>query len=392
MAGERPEDAIVVPGISAPSTVACLRSLGNRGIRTVVVSEDSDTPAFASKYCDETVSTSDPHQDMEQYGQLLLDLASRESVRTLIPVREPDVYHLAKHKDEFAEYVGTPWPDFEQLRLVQDRKRLFEIAESAGVGVPETRLLTEWDRWDQQTIVKSRYNIVVSDNEARYPGVEYVDPASTLDTGSLVEEMGHEPIAQEYMSDPSEYGFFALFENGSPVATFQHRQRRGYKYSGGPSAFREAVDVPELRDAGIRLLEELDWHGLAMVEFKRDDGEFKLMEINPRFWSSLPFSVKAGIDFPYHYYQLANGDDVDAEGTYDAGTAGHLIRGEISYLASVFFHESALAERPSPLSAFNTVGSSLLQHPRFDYLDFDDPGPFVRDMRRTVKNTLVSLL
>jgi len=392
MSSERPEDAIVVPGIAAPSTVACLRSLGKREIRTIVVSEDSNTPAFASKYCDETVRTSDPNQDMEQYGQLLLDLASRESVRTIIPVREPDVYHLAKHKNEFAEHVGTPWPDFEQLRAVQDRKRLFEIADSASVGVPETRLLTDWDNWDQKTIVKSRYNIVVSDNEAHYPGVEYIDPDSTPDTAALVEEMGHEPIAQEYMSDPSEYAFFALFEDGSPVATFQHRQRRGYKYSGGPSAFREAVHIPELRDAGIRLLEALDWHGLAMVEFKRDDGGFKLMEVNPRFWSSLPFSVKAGVDFPYHYYQLANGGAVDAEASYDAGTAGHLIRGEISYLASVFSHESPLAERPNLLSAFNTVGSSLLQHPRFDYLDIDDPGPFVQDMRRTVKDTILQSL
>jgi predicted ATP-grasp superfamily ATP-dependent carboligase len=392
MSSERPEDAIVVPGISAPSTVACLRSLGNRGIRTIVVSEDSDTPAFSSKYCDETVRTSDPNEDLERYGRLLVDLASRDSVRTIIPVREPDIYYLAKHKDEFETHVGTPWPDFDQLQAVQDRKRLFEIAEAASVGVPETTLLTDWEHWDRKTIVKSRYNIVVSDNQARYPGVQYVAPTESPDTVSLVEEMGHEPIAQEYMSDPSEYALFALFEDGSPVATFQHRQRRAYKYSGGPSAFREAVHIPELREAGIRLLEELDWHGLAMVEFKRDDGEFKLMEVNPRFWSSLPFSVTAGVDFPYHYYQLANGVSVDEDDGYDVGTAGHLVRGEISYLFSVFFHESPLVERPRPLSAFQTVGSSLLQHPCFDYLNLDDPKPFIQDMRRTIKKTVTERL
>ncbi len=388
MLRESTEDAVVVPGIAAPSTIACLRSLGKRGVRTIVVSEDSETPAFASKYCDETVRTTDPNEDMDQYGRLLLDLASRESVQTIIPVREPDIYHLANRKAEFAEHVGTPWPDFERLERVQDRKRLFEIAESAGVGVPETRLLSEWDRWDEQTIVKSRYNIVVADNEAHYPGVEYIEPNSTPDTAALIEEMGHEPIAQEYMSDSAEYGFFALFDNGSPVATFQHRQIRAYKYSGGPSAFREAVHIPELKRAGLRLLDALDWHGLAMVEFKRDDGEFKLMEINPRFWSSLPFSVTAGVDFPYHFYQLAGGESVDAADGYDVGAAGHLVRGEVSYLASVLFHDSSLAERPSPLSALNTVGSSLFHHPRFDYLDLDDPKPFVQDIRRTIKNTV----
>jgi len=357
-------------------------------VRTVVVSEDSRTPAISSKYCDETVRTVDPNTDMRQYGRLLLDLASRQSVRTIIPVREPDIYVLAERREEFGEYVGTPWPDFETLEKVQDRRRLFEIAESASIAVPETRLLTDWDNWDQRTIVKSRYNIIVADNEAHYPGVEYIDPSTAPDTAKLIDEMGHEPIAQEYMSDPAEYGFFALFDEGSPVTTFQHRQVRGYKYSGGPSAFREAVHIPDLQDAGLRLLEALDWHGLAMVEFKRDDGEFKLMEVNPRFWSSLPFSVRAGVDFPYQYYRLATGASVDETEHYDVGTAGHLIRGEIGYLLSLFFHETPLADRPDPVSAFNTIGSSLLQHPRFDYLDPDDPKPFVRDIQRMMRNAV----
>lgn len=392
MVAESREDTIVVPGIEAPSTVACLRSLGRRGVRTIVVSEERDTPAFSSKYCDEAVRMSDPNDNMGQYERLLLDLASRNSVRTIIPVRESDVYILAKRKEEFAKYIGTPWPDFEHLQKVQDRKRLFEIAESASVGVPETTLLSEWDKWDQETIVKSRYNIIVSENEAHYPGVQYIDPSSDPDTTSLVSEMGHEPIAQEYMSDPSEYGFFALFEDGAPVATFQHRQIRAYKYSGGPSAFRQAVDIPELKAAGLRLLEALDWHGLAMVEFKKDDGEFKLMEVNPRFWSSLPFSVKAGVDFPYYYYQLATGESVDADGHYDVGAAGHLVRGEIGYLLSLFFHKSPLAERPDLLSSFQTVGASLLKHPRFDYLELDDPQPFVQDMRRMIVEAVLRRL
>jgi len=39
-----------------------------------------------------------------------------------------------------------------------------------------------------------------------------------------------------------------------------------------------------------RILGKRDWHGLASVGFMRDEntGEFKLLEINPRFWSSLP--------------------------------------------------------------------------------------------------------
>jgi predicted ATP-grasp superfamily ATP-dependent carboligase len=378
-------DAVVVPGIEAPSTVACLRSLGPRGIRTVVVSEDANTPGFASRYCDERVRAPDPADDLAGYSDLLLDLACRPSVRTIIPVREADVYLLAKHKDAFAEHVGTPWPEFDRLRAVQNRKRLFDIAREAGVGVPETRPLTEWDEWEREAVIKSRYTIVVSDDEssASYPSVRYHHPGDPPDVEAIIEEMGHEPLVQGYMSDTAEYGFFALFDQGSPVATFQHRQIRGYKYSGGASAFRESVDIPALEDAGLRLLKRLDWHGLAMVEFKRHDGEFKLMEINPRFWSSLPFSVGAGVDFPFQYYRLSAGNPVEDQ-SYEVGTAGHLLRGEFGYLYSTLTHDSPLAERPDSVQSAKTVLSSIASHPRFDYLTRDDPGPFLSDVRRTI--------
>ena len=42
------------------------------------------------------------------------------------------------------------------------------------------------------------------------------------------------------------------------------------------------------------------WHGVAMVEFKRDerDDTPRLMEINGRFWGSLQLAIDAGVDFP----------------------------------------------------------------------------------------------
>jgi hypothetical protein len=123
-----------------------------------------------------------------------------------------------------------------------------------------------------------------------------------------------------------------------------------------------------------------------MVEFLRDDrtGEFKLMEINPRFWSSLPFSVRAGADFPYNYWLLARGQRDRIVDDYTVGLAGHLLREELSYVHSVLFDEEELVERPDVGEALGSVARSLVTHPRFDYLRLDDPGPFVRDMRNAV--------
>ena len=60
---------------------------------------------------------------------------------------------------------------------------------------------------------------------------------------------------------------------------------------------------------GERLLTALNWHGVAMVEFKIDaTGQHWLMEINPRLWGSLALSIDAGVDFPLGLLQVARGE------------------------------------------------------------------------------------
>src|SRR5207302_298489 len=51
-------------------------------------------------------------------------------------------------------------------------------------------------------------------------------------------------------------------------------------------------------DYAVKLLEALDWTGLAMVEFKVGADGVRLMEINGRIWGSLPLAVRSGVDFP----------------------------------------------------------------------------------------------
>src|SRR5206468_12795896 len=78
--------------------------------------------------------------------------------------------------------------------------------------------------------------------------------------------------------------------------------------TGSGSSLRESTPPPpDMAEAARTLLEALQWHGVAMVEFKRDarDGLPRLMEINGRFWNSLPLAIASGVDFPFLLYTLA---------------------------------------------------------------------------------------
>ena len=388
--------SVVVPGIDAPSTVACVRSLGRRGIRTIVVSSDETTPAARSTYCDEFVLAKSPHDDLISYKDTLLALASRPDVDAIIPVREPDIYALSKYRAEFREHVRTPWPEMETLAAVQDRVRLFEAADAADVAAPRTTLFETVPDGDGEWIVKPRFSVLGDEYVDGLqpetciapPSTRYLDSTDPPDVEAIHEEMSHVPVVQEFVDTPDEYGFFALYDEGEPLATFQHRQRRGYRYTGGPSAYRESVEIPALESAGRSLLDHLEWHGLAMVEFLRDEstGEFKLMEINPRFWSSLPFSIQTGADFPLYYWLLANGRADHIDHDYRTAIGGHLIRGELCYLYSILSCDVGIVDKPRLTDAVLDVGRTTIDQPRFDYLSRDDPLPFVRDCLNTLES------
>ncbi|WP_225316452.1 MULTISPECIES: carboxylate--amine ligase [Haloferax] len=366
---------------------ATTRSLGENGIYTIVASEHDHTPVESSRYCDEVVRVPAPADDLVAYKDALVGIAARPDVKTVIPARVEDGYVLSKYYDEFDKYVDMVVQPFELLQTTHDRIRLFEVAEAAGVPIPRTRLLSDVDEFDAPAIIKSRFNMLVADYLDGYDpseydiikGITHVTPGDTVDREEIVQEMKHDPIVQDYIPSAGKYMFAALYDHGEALATFQHLQIRGNSYTGGGGVYRSSVYIPELEEVGRRLLDHMNWHGLACIEYIKDaeTGEFKPIEINPRIWQSLPSTVRAGADFPYYYWLQATGQKDRIEQGYDLGVGTHYLWGEIGYLRSVVKDDSPFVQRPSLTSTVAEVATSVLREPHFDILHLDDPMPFV---------------
>jgi len=180
-----------------------------------------------------------------------------------------------------------------------------KFAASLGIKVP--RMYTEKDNVPSFPVVVKG---LLESGEVRYAN-------SNQDLSCLNLQSS---LIQEYIPGQG-YGFFALFNRGKPRAIFMHKRIREYPITGGPSTLAESVYDEELKRQGLKLLEALNWHGVAMVEFKKDqrDNEFKLMEINPKFWGSLDLATASGVDFPYLTIKMALEGDIDPLFNYRAG-------------------------------------------------------------------------
>lgn len=384
---EEREASVLIPASFSPKSLTAVRSLGANGVRTVVASSNRAAPAFASKYCDEAHLVPSPWEDLLAYKDALLDIAARPDVGAVVPSLEEDAFLLSKYADEFGEHVVPLWPPFEGLKTAHDGKRLAEVAEAVDISVPETMLFDEVDDWSRELIIKPRYAILTSEYAPSLSPTEcegktdpiHPNPGVTPSYDAIATELsGNPPIVQEYVPIGREYSFRALYDDGDPVATSLKHQIRGKTYAGGASVFCELVRDERLEELGRRLLDHLDWHGLATVQFIEDarTGEFRLTEINPRMWASIPLDVRGGIDYPYFYWLVTRNMADRITPTYEEGLAAHLLFGEWQYLHSVLREEYPNAERPAFRTALRDVLGSIYEHPNFYFLVADDPGPF----------------
>jgi len=365
-----------------------LRSFGKRGFHTILGVEDATTPQARSRYCDETVPLTFSQNDTAGYKDALLRLAARPDVQTIVPVWEETVFVLSKYRDEFEEYIDLAVPQFDRLRNVHDRMRLIEVAKRAGVPIPETHLLTDINDWDRDLIIKSRYNLLADDYMDSYPAnrtdapdlIKHVRPGERPGVERLICEMDHVPIVQEFVRWKDEYMVGAICDHGEPLAMTQLQQIREDSYTGGGGVYRRSIYDPELDSVVRDLLAELNWHGLACVEYMEDDetGKFNLTEINPRIWQSIGPAVRAGVDFPYYYWLLATGQSDLIDPSYEIDVGSHLLKGELEHLQSIRKDDSPYVERPNFYATVGELVRSCIKEPRFDLLRLDDPQPFVR--------------
>jgi predicted ATP-grasp superfamily ATP-dependent carboligase len=71
----------------------------------------------------------------------------------------------------------------------------------------------------------------------------------------------------------------------------------------------ETVDEPAVIEPSVRMLEAMKFTGVVEIEFKHDarDGQYKLLDINPRVWGWHSLGGRAGVDFSYLLWLQACG-------------------------------------------------------------------------------------
>jgi predicted ATP-grasp superfamily ATP-dependent carboligase len=388
-----PPPVILVADGEQRSALAVVRSLGRAGYRVHVGSATGRSLAGASRFSRHDHPLTPALADPAGFVDDLLRTADAIGADVVLPVTDPSVQALLDHRDPDAGGPRLPMPEREAYHALSDKDRVRELARSVGIPVPE-----QWIARDPESGVPAgvAYPVVAKPFRSVVPhgdrlvktGVGYA-----RDTAGLAAALRSFPAAaypilvQERIAGAGE-GQFLLRWDGEIRAAFAHRRLREKPPTGGQSVYRESVALePELLELGRRLLDAVDWRGVAMVEYKRQAGTGTpyLMEVNGRFWGSLQLAVDAGVDFPRLLVEAALGTDrhdpAGAGPAYRVGLRSRWLWGDLDHL--IARRRTPRAELPPDQPVGRAFARSFLRPPvgrdRLEVLRPGDPRPFLRE-------------
>ncbi|HEX8443985.1 MAG TPA: carboxylate--amine ligase [Allosphingosinicella sp.] len=388
---------VILLGIDTPIGLALVRELGRAGIEVHGVARDRRALGLYSRWLGQGHIRP---QDEAGVLPLLRRIARRTGARFVMTVSMSDALLVREAADAGRLWGLTPLlPSMAKLRLVNDKAEICRIAERLGIAVPYTweptlaDLAAEWPGLSFPCVLKWRDPEQAVDllSDAGLPllKTEYVHDAGTL--RRVLERYrpaGILPMVQSYVPG-SGLGQMFVMRRGRATLRFQHRRLHEWPPEGGVSTLCESVGVdahPELMARSEALLREIGWEGPAMVEYRYDErtGRAVLMEINGRFWGSLPLAVQAGAAFGLAtYYALGLDRPLPTQRAYKVGLRCRFMIAETRRLLRILFARRSIPDKSLRFSRLRELASyvaGFVDGSRYYVFSWRDPLPFFADM------------
>ncbi|MEO8621555.1 MAG: ATP-grasp domain-containing protein [bacterium] len=383
--------AIILDG-NENQAVAATRSLARAGYRVTVGSTESWSKAGWSRSAADSFTYPSPGSDPDGFVKRIALELERGGPAVVLPMTESSTIPASLHRTEIESAGGKMLlPPHDVLLRVFDKNGMTELARSLGIAVPRTWVVEAGS--DAATLARELpYPVVLKPNvsqqrtssggSAPTGAPAYATNAQQFaDTLAELRSRCSSVLVQEFVVGTGA-GYFALMRLGELRGEFAHRRIRDVRPTGSGSALRESVTPsPAIRDASLKLLRAVGWHGVAMVEFRlRPDGTPVFLEVNGRFWNSLALAVHAGVDFPLGVAKLAEHGDVEALAAGRPGVRCRWFLGDARHLVSVW--RGAPAGYPAAFpSRIGTTLAELIPSlgTEHDNFSLSDPMPEVGD-------------
>lgn len=226
----------------------------------------------------------------------------------LIPVHDTALLICAIQNEQLSRltkiaYVNPP----ETHKFSRDKGELLLLCKNLGLPTPASILIEkieDIDKLDNLVFpciakpVSSKvyrnekiFSYTVKKIKTREALIDFI--RETIDTVPV--------LIQELLPKGFGVGYNFLSLNGKVLDAYCH-QRINEAWGGGQSTFRKTIDLTsfDIENISKKIISQINWSGIAMIEFLVVNNTPYIMEINGRAWGSIELGNFSGADLPLH--------------------------------------------------------------------------------------------
>ncbi len=301
--------------------LSIIQELGRHGVQVFAL-DSTRSVGTVSRYA-EFWRCPDPLKDEEGFINFLLDRGRIFKVPpVLFPTNDHWVTAIAKHKVHLERYYIPCVADWSVVELLVRKDKFYPWAMERGYPVPKLYPIDELMKAESDVypvIAKPKYRRLSGQGREGDKGniVKRLDENRmvVLESNSALhrflsanEDLLPYLIFQEYVPGMADrmytVGIYAD-RNHDVLGIFTGRKVRGFPPDIGDCVVGQAEKLPsELVTLVKKMVKDLHYHGIAEFEFKKDprNGEFRLIEINPRSWSWIGITPACDVSLPWIAY------------------------------------------------------------------------------------------
>lgn len=289
----------------------------------LIIGADMQLSAPALSVADvkvEVPAVYDPH-----YIDIVLDICEKHHADILISLNDLELPILAANKSRFdAVGVKVVISSEKVIDTCFDKYKTAKWIESIGLLSPKT------------FVRMSDVKVALASGELAFPlfmkprwgsgsiGLTSVDDMEELEsyyrllrkkikkTILATASVGEDYILIQENLTGQEYGLDVMNDLEGNYAGVSVKKKLAMRAGETDKAI--TVDLPELRDIGRKIGENLCHIGNLDVDImQRGNGEYCVLELNPRFGGGFPFSYEAGVNLPKAILEWAKGNTINPE-------------------------------------------------------------------------------
>jgi D-aspartate ligase len=295
--------------------LTAVRCLGRAGISVKGFDVSSKRWAFHSRYCRAEVCA-DPLQQPDDLVRFLNHQARNESQKVvLLPTSDAFFLFLSRRRAQLLDKFLINLPSEDVAESAVNKRALYELAAANGTPFPTSYFP---GTYDEALAVKDslRYPAFIKPYWGHqwrayfgglHKGFKVHSPDEFLARFREVLASGHPALVQSYLTSPDDNLFSVslyLSQTGEALAVFPRRQVRQYPPNSGTVTLAISERNAELVANAMHFCQSIGYRGIAGLEYKRDreDGQYKLLDFNPRLMLSDGLTAYCGINLPLLQY------------------------------------------------------------------------------------------